>query len=107
MPEHVCVHEGDMGQIKESLKVAHNRIGDLEDQNSIMIDLVSSVRVIAEQMTNINEKVTNNAEGVKENKLTLEAILNKPVERFQAYQIAFFSCALGAIATIAIEKIFL
>ncbi len=72
MPSHNCKKEGEVARIAESLKVAHHRIDDLEKQSDLLMELVATVRVIAEQMTSINEKVGSNTVWINENKEALK-----------------------------------
>lgn len=103
MTEHPCAKEGDIARLTESVKVAHRRIDDLEKQNDILMELVATVRVIAEQMTSINEKVGSNTGLINENRALIQEIREMPVREHEAYRRAFMIAAITSLVTSAIS----
>jgi len=105
MSDHACVKEGDVARLSESVKVAHRRIDDLEKQNDILMELVATVRVIAEQMTSINEKVGSNTGLINENRELIREIREMPVREHEAYKRAFVIAAITSLVTSIISYI--
>lgn len=99
MPSHNCKKEGEVARITESLKVAHHRIDDLEKQSDLLMELVATVRVIAEQMTSINEKVGSNTVWINENKEALKDMKEAPVREQEAYKRAFVIAVITSAVT--------
>lgn len=99
MPTHNCTKEGEVARVTESLKGAHRRIDDLEKQSDLLMELVATVRVIAEQMTSINEKVSGNTGWIDENRQTLQEIKEAPLRANEAYKRAFFIAAITSVVT--------
>jgi len=99
MPEKNCSKEGDVARLTESLKVAHHRIDDLEKQTDLLMELVATVRVIAEQMTSINEKVGVNASWIDENRHTIRELREAPAREQEAYKRALVIAAITSFVT--------
>ncbi len=100
MPNHNCSKEGgDVARITESVKVAHHRIDDLEKQSDLLMELVATVRVIAEQMTSINEKVGSNTGLINANRDTISGIKEMPAREHEAYKKAFVVAAITGFVT--------
>jgi len=97
MSEHLCQHIGDIAQVKESLKVAHHRIDDLEKQNAVLMELVATVRVIAEQMSNISDKVAANSKTSEENRNEIQAVKEQPAQELMQYRIALVVSVITSI----------
>lgn len=63
-----CTKENTLGSIQENLKILHKRVDNVEDVNSNMSSLTTSVAVMAEQMQVTNErleKLTGDVESLK------------------------------------------
>jgi len=99
MPTHQCSKEADVARQGESLKVAHHRIDDLEKQSDLLMELVATVRVIAEQMTAMNEKVGFNTDWIEQNRTTIQDLREKPAIKTEAYIRAFVIAAITAVVT--------
>jgi len=99
MPTHNCNKEGEVARVTESLKVAHHRIDNLEKQSDLLMELVATVRVIAEQMTSINEKVSSNTGWIDENRQTLKELKEAPLKANEAYKRAFFIAVITSVVT--------
>ncbi len=99
MPSHNCSKEGEVARVSESLKIAHHRIDDIEKQGDLLMELVATVRVIAEQMTSINEKVGSNTVWINENREALRDIKEAPVREQEAYKRAFIIAVITSAVT--------
>ncbi len=64
-----CVKEGDLASLKENLKILHKRVDNVENINTTLSTLTTSVAVMAEQMKTTNEslgKLTEDVEFLKD-----------------------------------------
>lgn len=84
--------------VEQSTKSAHHRIDAVEEQQDVLHELVTSVSVLAEQMSHMRESQA-------ETNRRLTEIENKPAKRWDAVWGALIGAVVGGLAAAIIGQI--
>lgn len=95
--EHRCLKEGELGEIKQSIKNLHNKANDNKKEIS---ELKKVYKLIYKQNENISlivadqNTMKNDVKGIRED---VDKIINKPLDTFEHYKRVIIGAIILAV----------